>query len=90
LGVALLAPQWSKVTPGGSEDGRMSEHQEEAPAKRGEAAWAAAREEVAKRNAQARKAGKQRREAYELEQANARRAADKRRAAELARRRASG
>ena len=56
----------------------MSEHQEK-PAKRGEAAWVAAREEVAKRNTQARKAGSLRREAYELEQSKARRAAEKRR-----------
>jgi hypothetical protein len=67
----------------------MSDQQEE-PAKRGEAAWAAAREEVAKRNAQARKAGKKRREAYELERMNARRAAERRRIEELARRSSGG
>jgi hypothetical protein len=67
----------------------MNDHQEE-PAKRGEAAWAAAREEVAKRNAQARKAGKQQRDAYELERMNARRAAERRRIAELARRSSRG
>jgi len=58
---------------------------EKASAKRGEAAWLAAKEEVAKRNAQTRKAGRQRREAYEHERIDARRAADRRRAAELAR-----
>jgi hypothetical protein len=34
------------------------------PAKRGEAAWKEARERIAQRNAQARKAGKQRLEAH--------------------------
>jgi hypothetical protein len=67
----------------------MSDQQEE-PAKRGEAAWAAAREEVAKRNAQARKAGKRRREAYELERRDARRAAERRRIEELVRRSSGG
>jgi hypothetical protein len=67
----------------------MSDQQEE-PARRGEAAWVAAREEVAKRNAQTRRAGKQQREAYELEQMNARRVAEKRRIEELARREAGG
>jgi hypothetical protein len=67
----------------------MSDHQER-PAKRGEAAWAAALEEVAKRNAQARKAGSRRREAYELERSKARRAAEKRRDKQLGRGRSSG
>ena len=38
---------------------------------RGEAAWKETREGVAARNAEARKAGKQRREAYERERASA-------------------
>ena len=59
--------------------------QEDKPAKRGHAAWAAERDEITKRNAQARKAGKQQREAYELEQRNARLAAEMRRAADLSR-----
>ena len=61
------------------------EEQQEQPAKRGEAAWAAARDEVTKRNAEARKAGKKQREAYELERSKARVAAEARRAAELGR-----
>jgi hypothetical protein len=67
----------------------MSDHQEQ-PAKRGEAAWVAAREEVAKRNAQARKAGSRQREAYELERSKARRAAEKRRDDQLGHGRSSG
>jgi hypothetical protein len=59
----------------------MEEHQER-PAKRGEAAWTAAREAVSKRNAEARRAGKKRREAYELERSKARLAAETRRAGE--------
>ena len=35
------------------------------PAKRGEAAWKEARDRIAQRNAQARKAGKQRQEAHD-------------------------
>jgi len=62
----------------------MSDRQEE-PAKRGDAAWLAARDQVTKRNAEARKAGKQQREAYEREREIARRTAEKRRAGELAR-----
>jgi hypothetical protein len=59
----------------------MEEHQER-PAKRGEAAWAEARDAISKRNAEARKAGKKQREAYELERTKARYAAETRRAAE--------
>jgi hypothetical protein len=58
------------------------EDRQEQPAKRGEAAWKAAREEVKQRNAEARKAGKKQREAYELERSKARFAAETRRAAE--------
>jgi hypothetical protein len=71
-------------TSRGSEDEAMSDVEKE-PAKRGEAAWLAAKEQVAKRNAEARKAGKQRREAYEREREAARQGAEKRRARELAR-----
>jgi hypothetical protein len=59
----------------------MEEHQER-PAKRGEAAWVEAREAISKRNAEARRAGKKRREAYELERTKARLAAETRRTAE--------
>ena len=55
------------------------------PSKRGEAAWKEAKERIAKRNEQARKAGKQQREAYEREQAAARRRVEKRQMAELLR-----
>lgn len=48
------------------------------PAPRGEAAWKAAKEDVAARNAQARKAGRERRQADELKAAKARAAADRR------------
>ena len=54
---------------------------------RGEQAWKEARERVASRNAEARKAGKREREAYERGRANARLAADAKRHAELLRRR---
>ena len=64
----------------------MSDSQKE-PTKRGEAAWLAARDQVAKRNAEARKAGKQRREEYERERQGARQDAERRRAVELARER---
>jgi hypothetical protein len=60
------------------------DHQEEKPSgKRGEAAWKEAKERVAERNAKARKAGKQQREAYERTQAEARRKAESRQMAEL-------
>jgi hypothetical protein len=55
-----------------------TDHKEEQPSKRGEAAWKAAKERVAERNAQARKAGKQRREVYERQRAEARRQAERR------------
>jgi hypothetical protein len=57
----------------------------EKPAPRGEAAWLAAREQVAQRNAATRKAGKAVREAGEREREDARRVAEVRRAGELAR-----
>jgi hypothetical protein len=53
-----------------NQDGRRS-------SARGEAAWKAATEAVAARNAAARKAGKQRREAYERERDEARRATER-------------
>jgi hypothetical protein len=59
----------------------MSEQSEEqaqqTTSKRGEAAWKEAREKVAERNDQARKAGKERRQAYEHQKADARRAAER-------------
>ena len=68
----------------------MSDQAGEGSAKRGEAAWKAARERVAERNDQARKAGKQRRQAYERQKADARRAAERRQTEQvLARRRPS-
>jgi hypothetical protein len=51
---------------------------DEGSKKRGDAAWKAARERVAERNDQARKAGKQQRQAYERQKADARRAAERR------------
>jgi hypothetical protein len=57
------------------------------PLKRGEAAWQEAKERIAERNKQARKAGKQRRAAYESQQEEARRAAESRRSARLLERR---
>ena len=54
---------------------------------RGEQAWKEARERIASRHAEARKAGKREREAYERGRENARQAAAARRHAELLRRR---
>jgi hypothetical protein len=54
---------------------------------RGEQAWKEARERVASRNAEARKAGKLEREAYERSRDTARQAADARRHEDLLRRR---
>jgi hypothetical protein len=51
----------------------------QAPSKRGEAAWREHKERVSERNAQARKAGKQRRLAYEQARADAHRAAERQR-----------
>jgi hypothetical protein len=62
----------------------QAEHREDgAVAKRGEAKWKEAKERVAERNSQARKAGKQRREAYERQRAEVRRVAERRQMAEL-------
>jgi hypothetical protein len=46
------------------------------PAKRGEAAWKAEKDRIAARNQEARKAGKQERQAFEKQQAERRRSAD--------------
>jgi hypothetical protein len=46
------------------------------PAPRGEAAWKAAKDRVEQRNAEARKAGKQRRETYERQREEHRRGAE--------------
>ena len=54
---------------------------------RGEQAWKETRERVASRNAEARKAGKREREAYERGRENVRQAAAARRHAELMHRR---
>ena len=51
--------------------------QKERPPRRGQAAWLEAKEGVAERNAKARKAGREQREAYELERAAARRARER-------------
>ena len=48
------------------------------PRKRGEAAWKAQREDIAERNARARKRGKQEREARELDLTKRRRATERR------------
>jgi hypothetical protein len=56
----------------------------EKPALRGEAAWLAAREQVAKKNAETRKAGKVERDANDQAKADGRRLAEVRRAGELA------
>ena len=57
--------------------------QPEKPAKRGEAAWIAARDEISGRNAATRKAGKAEREVRERDAAARRRADELRRSAEL-------
>jgi hypothetical protein len=57
----------------------------ENPAPRGEAAWLEARDQVKKRNAAARKAGKAEREATEHRRAKARREAETKRDDDLAR-----
>jgi hypothetical protein len=54
---------------------------------RGEQAWKEARERVASRNAEARRAGKREREAYERDRESARQTAAAKRHAELVRRR---
>jgi hypothetical protein len=54
---------------------------------RGEQAWKDARERIASRNAEARRSGKQEREAYERSRENARQAAAARRHSEMLRRR---
>jgi hypothetical protein len=59
----------------------------EAPPKRGDAAWRAAKEAIAGRNEQARKAGRERRQREYEAFAAERRAADLRERAELANRR---
>lgn len=56
----------------------MTDSTNEQPSPRGEAAWKAAKEGVAARNAQARKAGREQRQANELKAAQARAAADRR------------
>ena len=53
---------------------------------RGEAAWKEAKDQVAARNAEARKEGKRERESYERDREDARREADARRRAQLLKR----
>jgi hypothetical protein len=61
----------------------QTDHQQEpVPVKRGEPAWKEATERIAKRNEQARKAGKQHREAYERQRAEKRQNAERREMAE--------
>ena len=67
--------------PGGEPAGEEGR----AVSKRGEAAWKEEKERVAERNAEARKAGKKRREAYEDQRRAARRAAEDRRMGEVLR-----
>ena len=57
--------------------------QQQPVSKRGEAAWKETKDRIAERNVQARKAGKQRREAQELQREETRRAAEQRRMIEL-------
>jgi hypothetical protein len=74
-------------TPGGKKETSVSDQADQseklAGSTRGEAAWKEAKERVAERNVQARKAGKQRRESYERQRAGALRAAEGRRMAKL-------
>lgn len=57
----------------------QSENHDRTTSKRGEAAWKAAKEEIAERNRQTQKAGKEERTAYERRVAALRRTADLRR-----------
>jgi hypothetical protein len=57
--------------------------QEGPPSKRGEAAWKQNMEQIAERNDAARKAGRERRAAYDQARAQARNDADARRRAQL-------
>jgi hypothetical protein len=69
---------------------QRSDDQAAAPGSpRGEAAWKEAREQVAERNAKARKAGREQRESYEREKVVARQAAERRQLAELIGKRSS-
>jgi hypothetical protein len=61
----------------------QADQQENTATARGEFAWREAMERVAERNERARKAGKQRREAYERQRSEARHAAERRRMAEV-------
>jgi hypothetical protein len=57
--------------------------EKQTPSRRGEAAWKAEKERVADRNAQARKAGREEREAYERQKADSRRTREARQMADL-------
>jgi hypothetical protein len=75
---APCIPLWPEDL-GGKEGGHMSDQadpSEPAVFKRGEAAWKEAKEQIAKRNEQARRAARRQREEYERDQA--RRAAARR------------
>ena len=61
----------------------MSDQTDGGPSKRGEAAWKEAKERVAERNVQARKAAKQRREASDRQRDEARRVAEQKRMAQV-------
>ena len=61
----------------------MSDDQHDTGSARGEAAWKEAREQVADRNAKARKAGRAEREDYERQRTVERQTAERRRMAEL-------
>jgi hypothetical protein len=64
----------------------MTEHvdnEEHKPAARGEAAWKETKERIAASNQKVKRAGKERREAYEQGRADALRAAEARRDAKL-------
>lgn len=60
-----------------------ADKQDEAPRKRGEAAWKADRERIASRNDRARAAGRARRDAYEREKDQTRWAHERRQMAAL-------
>jgi hypothetical protein len=67
--------------PGGGKDeylmSNANDRQGDSPPPRGEAAWKARKDDVAARNAQARKAGKQQRQEQDDQKARQRRDADR-------------
>ncbi len=85
-----LRPQWSNLW-GATGKVRMAEQDDMAGWKsssRGEAAWKETKDDVASRNAEARREGKRRRETYERTREDARRAAAAKQRAALLKQRA--